>query len=1268
MRAFSGGRFDWSGLVLLAVACNNPGAATTSPNSAPVGGGGTSSTVTVDGGSTGATVFQPVAVFASFTPQNALVTGGSGGGGGAGTGPQGIVAPYGISSSCGDAIVGPTEECDDGDSGSDACTAECQTRDQAATVVENAVIDRYLGAGRHPVSGLADGFIATYVEQAGEEPSIGATVFDIWGKAKQRGSVSEGASPIDEANPVAVALPGGKYAVAWSDFDSDGADLGVALRQIAPDGSLGPLLAANAERGFSQLNPDMLWTGTEVVVAWEDYSDPFNGPDLRYRRFDQDLNPLSDDLTLAGGDLPEAAVALAAFNGAWAAAYREGTADGKENIVVKVGEAAFRVGPVQGGPLDDRPALVGLDATHWLVAFSVGTDPTATGVYNLPRLRYAVIDTQSAVAPAIQALDPLDDVFSNDNQIAQLTPSLETAAEGAYLAWRSEARPGDASGDQIWLKLMRWLPAEASQRIRGEEAELLIPRTCDGSIGDQRAPALARTQLPPGGALAIAWTDFGRTLGATSGEPDVLVHYAPTHLSSPSGAPQQVVETWSGPPGGPWPGRWSSNAAPPVTLTTQYGQAQFNALSGPGSVLAWVNDHTARDVDIVTTVRFNNSSQYIGVFARRADDKPNSYVGALLTTSNPDVWRTFSVAPDAATGQPVATLLQTMPMPKGFAYETVGVQVDHRLRFRVVTNADGSVFVGLKYWRLGAPEPGAWLLQDQYGASSALALQLGQTAGRFGVLANAPTANGGRMYFDDFSATFFEGNTQGNLDSAPSSVPLLLPRAVATYRRCNAQNVCSVASGCCALTQDCAAGLACDRTVAESLGVGSHASTCVTDHCTDQKKNSTETRTDCGGADCKACTCTTAALPGAAGYCGPTCLCGVGEAPCSRDGDCMPGLLCGANAAEPFGGAWDADACVPPHCLNRLLDVAAGETAVDCGGECGSNCVCSQVNGLRGHCRAYCPCSLGNGHCLNDQDCVSPLICDVAKGPKYGFPAGTSVCLPPSCQNNKRDAALGETSVDCGGPCGCGGCPAGCTTSVAPVGETVPISTVTPYSQTFDGIGNAALATLPSGWRVDKQASPRVVGTFTAAGTTTVSRAGAAMSSASTNSIYNFGAGVAATGAAYWLNAADRAVGWLATGAAVGSGGTKSGNLYVQLQAPANTEIKSLTVSYGVEKYRNGTTAPGWKVQLFYSADGITWASAGSTFTTSFAADVDSNGYDPAPGSSTVTSGTLDAFVPRGAPFFLAWNYTTSAPASVDATNAQALAIDDVTIVGAASQ
>ena len=1016
------GRWICGAAFALALAgCNNPGGATTTETSSnsgasPTHAGGTSTgtwskAVVVSGGH--------VAQFASFTPLN-QTAGGAGGAAGGGTGSQLLAAPYGVSDHCGDAIVGADEECDDGDEGSDACTASCKTRDQPAVpIVPNAPVDRYLGAGRHPNAGLAGGFITTYVEQAADEPDIEATLFNIWGQPAQRVKVSDGGSPIDEANPVAAALPGGSYAVSWSDFDGDGSDLGVALRQVRADGSLGPLRAANAGAEFSQLNPDMVWTGSQLVVAWEDYADAFNGPDLRYRTFDADLNPTSDDVSLAVSELPEAAVALATSNGAWAAAYREGTVDGNENIVVKVGDGTFRVGPICGGPLDDRPALVGLDATHWLVAFSAGTNPTS-GVYNLSRVRYAVIDTTSAAAPTGVSLDPLDDVYTYNDQIAQISPAAVRGPEGVYLAWRSKGRVGDAAGDQIWLKYLRWTQGGTVSHIRAEEAELLIPRTCDGSFGDQRTPALATTQLPPGGALAIAWTDFGRTLGDGSGEPDVLVQYAPTHLTTPGGAPQKLTETWANATGAAFPARWSTNAAPPVTFTTQFGEGEFNALSLPGSGFALVNDHTAENTDVISTVRLPYPGYAALITRADGNTTPTSYLGAVITTKKADVWAVFSVI------NGVGTYLQTLPLPKSFYEPGIGVNVDFRVRLRTATNADGSLFMGMKAWRVGATEPTSWLPQITLPPTSPTVQALGNVAGRFGIWANIATANGNKVDFDDFSATYFEGAVAGDLDAPVSQFPLLLPRSAATYRLCSGAS-CKQTSACCSGPSDCAAGLACSSYQSEGLGLGSDNSICVAPHCADQVKSPGELRADCGGPDCKACECTSTLALGAAGYCSsttPACLCGQGEYPCARNVQCLPGLICAINTGERYNAPAGTSACVPPHCVNRVQD--AGETAIDCGGPCGSNCVCGPTNGAIGHCRTYCQCANGNGHCSLDDECAPGLICGLGKGPRFGLAANVNACLPLTCTNNIRDSALGETSTDCGGACGCGGCPTGC--------------------------------------------------------------------------------------------------------------------------------------------------------------------------------------------------------------------------------------------------
>jgi len=1012
-------RFWLVALSSLLGGCNNPGATTSSdepalsPSTAPQqSNGGTTST-----GST-----NNLFGFSSFTPDGlaqGLPQGGSAGSGG-GSGPLG--PPYGTSTACQDAIVGADEECDDGPGAAlDACTSTCQTRDQPVVPAEESLGgERFLGVGRHPLSGSDSGFGISYlqIDPLLGEPQVGVSTFDIWGKPARRVIVSEGASPIDEANPVLAALPGGKYAVAWSDFDGDGSDLGVALRLVDATGELGSLTSANAQAEFSQLNPDMLWTGSELVVVWEDYSDAVNGPDLRYRRFDQNLQPLSGDSVLAASELPEAAVALAKLDGSWAAAYREGRADGLENIVVRVGEDTFRVGPVMGGPIDDRPALVALDQTHLLVAFS--TDPLVSGAGGVPRIRYSVIDIESQAAPSIVPLDPQDAELFNEAQVSQLSPSVEAAPGGAYLAWRSEARPGDASGDQLWLKHLRWITTGPAPQLYDDEPELLLPRTCDEHLGDQRTPQLLSVPLPPSGALATAWTDFGRSQGDAAAKPEVVVQYAPLRLPA-AATPLTVNETWPGATAPGWPAQWSSNAALPVTLTTYYGSGRFRDLEVPGTVLAWINDHTARDVDITTTVSFSHSFSQAGLFARRADDKPNNYLGVQISTDRRFVWRTYSVAPDPLTGQPVLTTLQSMPTPKGFSYSNVGLHVEHHLRFRVSTDASGAVFVGMKVWREGAAEPAAWLLSSVETPSSYVGSQLGQTAGRFGVLVDVLPSTGRKVDFDHFSAKFFEGSQGGDLD-AVAPAPLLLPRAAATYRRCNAGDVsggtaCEVADGCCSMAGDCATGLACDTVSAQAFGVGSGTATCVAAHCANSLTDDGETRADCGGPDCQACNCTSALARGDSSYCTESCQCGIGDYPCLFDSQCLPGLVCGYNSGEPFGSAFGVDACVPPHCVNRVQD--ADETAIDCGGRCGEKCadLCSTVIGEPGHCRPYCQCGLGHGGCTNDDDCAAPLICGVQLGARYGLASDLSVCMPPHCSNNKKDATLGETRVDYGGEC-----------------------------------------------------------------------------------------------------------------------------------------------------------------------------------------------------------------------------------------------------------
>jgi outer membrane protein assembly factor BamB len=102
-----------------------------------------------------------------------------------------------------------------------------------------------------------------------------------------------------------------------------------------------------------------------------------------------------------------------------------------------------------------------------------------------------------------------------------------------------------------------------------------------------------------------------------------------------------------------------------------------------------------------------------------------------------------------------------------------------------------------------------------------------------------------------------------------------------------------------------------------------------------------------------------------------------------------------------------------------------------------------------------------------------------------------------------------------------------------------------------------------------------------------------------------------------------------------------------------------LTLSYDIEKYRQGTYSSGFSVQLFYSTNGTTWTNAGTGWKTAFAADTTNNGYASAPGmTQSVTGKTLRVSLANGDSVYLAWSYS----GSTTSNNAQALAIDNISV------
>lgn len=212
------------------------------------------------------------------------------------------------------------------------------------------------------------------------------------------------------------------------------------------------------------------------------------------------------------------------------------------------------------------------------------------------------------------------------------------------------------------------------------------------------------------------------------------------------------------------------------------------------------------------------------------------------------------------------------------------------------------------------------------------------------------------------------------------------------------------------------------------------------------------------------------------------------------------------------------------------------------------------------------------------------------------------------------------------------------------------------HSENFDAMGDGGetgVAAMPTAWRIDRQvANPRVLGRYDQADDNTMYSGGVNLPSNAKNGTWNFG-NTAGT---------DRAVGGITTGVA---NATRCVNVYAHLlNVDARKPIQDIVVSYDVEKYRKGSNAAGFDVQLYYSIDGRNWTSAGSDFLTHFEPDSETAGYADVPGETAEVSAVLPTTMAAGCDLYLAWNITLAAN-SGSANAAMALGIDNFKIEGA---
>lgn len=158
---------------------------------------------------------------------------------------------------------------------------------------------------------------------------------------------------------------------------------------------------------------------------------------------------------------------------------------------------------------------------------------------------------------------------------------------------------------------------------------------------------------------------------------------------------------------------------------------------------------------------------------------------------------------------------------------------------------------------------------------------------------------------------------------------------------CNGTELCNSGEGDCDRSSQCAAGTVCGMNKGAQFGFAANIDVCVPAHCTNRRMDGDETQPDCGGS-CGTTCATHACIALPAGHkdkcVAGACVCTQGQGDCDSHADCAPGLSCVMNNGPKFGLPATYDVCAPAHCSNRRLD--GDETAVDCGGSCGTQGAC----------------------------------------------------------------------------------------------------------------------------------------------------------------------------------------------------------------------------------------------------------------------------------------------------------------------------------------
>lgn len=803
---------------------------------------------------------------------------------------------------CGDGAWDPaTEECDSGPTEIDnfraVCSATCQTRDVLAVAPGpvGSGASRHLGLGRHPMAGseLAGGVV--WVERgqpeelaaggAGSIPQVVLQTLEVGGNLGERlivADAEQGQSPVLASQPVVAALPDGRLAVAYNDLNGDGSELGIAVRYYAREGEV--------TGDGPWLLDDSFFANTTTIGAQQD-------ADLLWTRsglvsawvdWSDPLGPRVVSRTLLTEDLG---------------------AGGLEEPLTGVGPAVGEVG------LSALPLSALAEATTdraWAAVYRSGLDSGAEEI---------AIHSQSAdlsIQPAWLAGEPgdaasVDEELSEEDIVPLMPGHLDDSPALAHLSGdrvlvaftvgTDPENTGVASVFRIWLAVVH-LEFELVESVF--ELEPTDSSWGDGTRRSLRQPTLTATQE---GSVYLAWRSEG-ALGQANGEDLWLKRFD-----------------------------WDAEAG---ELLTSHDEVSL-----------------ARDSNV------DDGDQRSPVLASMF--VPGS--GTLGAPALGIAFEDWGIQYDAQQARP-EVILQVAPTPL-----RRGPEVDDSC-------LNGSCGVG----------EGPCAQDSDCESGLECHSERGPWYGRGHKVPVCEPAgcNDGELNGDEVGI-----DCGGSCGLCFECLDETTYGGTADY--CSLLCSCSTREGDCDADYECETGLSCVEDSGELVGLPAPIDLCDFSHCHDEQQNFDEARRDCGGEDCAACvngssthcldvecsvgegdcleagavcadglTCssTDAPLfglnsdigvcvevtcpedrgdPYAADFCSEDCKCPAGYGVCDSDAECA-GSRCVPDRGLYFDLAAEDAVCVPDHCFDHIQNY--GETSLDCGGVCGTECPICEVDPL----------------------------------------------------------------------------------------------------------------------------------------------------------------------------------------------------------------------------------------------------------------------------------------------------------------------------------